>query len=87
MSRAFTPPDTLSNEDIKKIADVRREIWTNGFKGLAVGSSLGFSIHQALKIAQSKGLAGMGGGSGGKAAPPLALSRNTLFLSVLGGKF
>ena len=37
MSRSFTPPDTLSEEDRRAMADVRRSIWTNSFQGLAYG--------------------------------------------------
>ena len=43
MSKAFTPPDTMSQDDILRVADVRRAVWTGGFKGLAVGLSVGFS--------------------------------------------
>lgn len=54
MSRAFTPPETLSKEEIRTIADVRREIWTNGFRGLAFGSLAGWTSHLAAKIASQR---------------------------------
>ena len=34
MSRAFTPPDTLSPDDVRTVADVRRAVWINGIFGL-----------------------------------------------------
>lgn len=45
MSRAFTPPDTLSKDEIRTIADVRRDIWTNAFYGLGTGSAAGVIMH------------------------------------------
>ncbi len=45
MSKAFHPPKTLSKDDIRTIADVRRDIWTNGFIGLGTGSATGIGIH------------------------------------------
>jgi hypothetical protein len=53
MSRAFTPPDTLSKDDIKTIADVRRSIWTDGLKGLVLGSLSGYIAHRTAKIFQA----------------------------------
>ncbi|GMI16274.1 hypothetical protein TrLO_g11931 [Triparma laevis f. longispina] len=48
MSRAFTPPDTMTAADIKNVADVRRAVWTGGFKGLASGLLFGFCFHSSL---------------------------------------
>ncbi len=48
MSRAFTPPDTMTKEDIRAVADVRREVWKGGFKGLGIGLVAGFSFHYSL---------------------------------------
>eukprot|EP00541_Cyclophora_tenuis_P012824 CAMPEP_0116565100 /NCGR_PEP_ID=MMETSP0397-20121206/13714_1 /TAXON_ID=216820 /ORGANISM="Cyclophora tenuis, Strain ECT3854" /LENGTH=199 /DNA_ID=CAMNT_0004091843 /DNA_START=27 /DNA_END=626 /DNA_ORIENTATION=- len=72
MTRAFTPPDTLSKDDIRTIADVRRDIWTNAFWGLGVGSLSGAAAHGLGQLAQTRGIV-------------RGLNRNTAFLSVLGG--
>lgn len=74
MSRAFHPPDTLSKEEIRTIADVRRDIWTNGFAGLGVGTVSGFALYSVAKLGQRRGLWKL----------PF-LNRNTAFLSVLLG--
>jgi hypothetical protein len=77
MSRAFHPPDTLSKDDIRTIADVRRDIWTNSFKGLAVGSFTGFTLYSVASIGQHRlKLWNL---------PNTILNRNTAFLSVLLG--
>jgi hypothetical protein len=77
MSRAFHPPDTLSKDDIRTIADVRREIWTNSFKGLAVGTITGYAFYSVASIGQHKlKLWNL---------PITLLNRNTAFLSVLLG--
>jgi len=73
MTRAFTPPDTLSNDDIRTIADVRREIWTQAFRGLLVGTFSGFGLHMAAKFGNNRGFW------------KLKLNRNTALLSVLLG--
>jgi hypothetical protein len=49
MSKAFTPPPTMSQDDILVVADVRRSIWTGGFKGLAAGLLGGFSVHYCAR--------------------------------------
>ena len=49
MSRAFTPPDTMSQDDILRVADVRRAVWTGGFKGLGFGLTSGFGGFWAVK--------------------------------------
>jgi hypothetical protein len=49
MSKAFTPPDSLSDDDILAIADVRRSVWTGGFRGLAFGLCSGVLAHFAAK--------------------------------------
>lgn len=79
MSRAFNPPDTLSKDEIRTIADVRREIWTNGFRGLAIGSIVGWSSHFLVRAA-SKRYASVRNLMGGA-----SLGRNTAFLSFMGG--
>ena len=50
MSKAFTPPDTMSDEDILAVADVRRGIWTGGFKGLGGGLLLGYVGHLGASL-------------------------------------
>jgi len=74
MTRAFTPPETLSQDDIRTIADVRREIWTDGLRGLAVGTLAGFGLHSAARFGHKRGIWKM----------PF-LNRNTALLSVLLG--
>jgi hypothetical protein len=75
MSRAFNPPDTLSKEDIRTIADVRRDIWTSGMKGLFVGTISGYALYTVLKIGNQRKLWNLSG----------SINRNTAFLSVLLG--
>jgi hypothetical protein len=74
MSRAFTPPDTLSKEDIRTIADVRRDIWTNSFTGLCVGTLAGFCVHSLAAMGHRRGTWKLS-----------FLNRNTAFFSVLLG--
>ena len=45
MSRAFTPPPTMSAEDMLTVADVRRDVWTGGFRGLFIGACSGAVGH------------------------------------------
>lgn len=75
MTRAFTPPETLSKEDIRKVADVRRDIWTSAFWGMGVGSVGCFALHTLAQVASRRGLI--------KGAN--TLNRNTALLSFLGG--
>mmetsp|Transcript_30478 Transcript_30478/g.45373 ORF Transcript_30478/g.45373 Transcript_30478/m.45373 type:complete len:181 (-) Transcript_30478:223-765(-) len=85
MSRAFSPPDTLSKENIRQIADVRRDIWTDGFYGLFVGAASGYLIHSASKFIHNR----MSDSAKLKLhAPgdiPIKFSRNTAFLCVMVG--
>mmetsp|Transcript_8891 Transcript_8891/g.12293 ORF Transcript_8891/g.12293 Transcript_8891/m.12293 type:complete len:176 (-) Transcript_8891:237-764(-) len=85
MSRAFHPPDTLSKDEIRQIADVRRDIWKNGFYGLFVGSLSGYVIHSASKFIHGR----MSDAAKMKIhAPgdvPIKFSRNTAFLCVMVG--
>lgn len=74
MSRAFTPPETLSKEDIRTIADVRRDIWTNAFAGLGVGTVAGYILHTSARLVHQRGIWKL----------PF-LNRNTAFLAVLLG--
>ena len=77
MSRAFHPPDTLSKDDIRTIADVRREIWTNSMKGLGVGTLTGFTLYTVASMGQHRWKLWK--------LSPKVLNRNTAFLSVLLG--
>jgi hypothetical protein len=77
MSRAFHPPDTLSKDDIRTIANVRREIWTNAMKGLAVGTLTGFTGYAVASIGHYRFKLWK--------LSPKALNRNTAILSVLLG--
>jgi hypothetical protein len=54
MSRAFTPPDTLSQDDIRTVADVRRAVWINGLFGLGAGSVTGMVGHLVLQSLQRR---------------------------------
>ncbi|KAL7525835.1 hypothetical protein ACHAXR_002870 [Thalassiosira sp. AJA248-18] len=54
MSRAFTPPDTLSPDDIRTVADVRRAVWINGMFGLGAGAVTGMVGHLVLQTLQKK---------------------------------
>jgi hypothetical protein len=44
------PPKSMSVDDIRTVADVRRELWTQGFVGLAAGTVTGFVVHTACSI-------------------------------------
>jgi len=54
MSRAFTPPDTFSQDDISTLANVRRALWINGLFGLGAGSVIGMGGHIILQSLQKK---------------------------------
>mmetsp|Transcript_22422 Transcript_22422/g.31256 ORF Transcript_22422/g.31256 Transcript_22422/m.31256 type:complete len:212 (+) Transcript_22422:205-840(+) len=54
MTRAFTPPETLSKEDIRAIADVRRDIWKNAFLGMFTGALSGMVLHSAAVWGQKR---------------------------------
>lgn len=77
MTRAFTPPESLSKEDIRAIADVRRDIWTNGFYGMGVGALSGLSLHTAAYWANSRKLLGKNN--------QMKLNSSTALFSFLGG--
>lgn len=73
MSRAHNPPDTLTKEDRKTIGEVRRDIWVEGFYGMAVGSVSCLLLHSALVFA------------GRRRSLPFTLDRNTAMATFLGG--
>ncbi len=54
MSRAFSPPDTLSQDDIRTVADVRRAVWINGLFGLGAGTVTGMVGHLVLQSLQRR---------------------------------
>jgi hypothetical protein len=96
MSRAFSPPDTLSPTDVRTVADVRRAVWINGILGLGAGSTICSLGHVLLQKIQSKYLPVETEGVKVvdpknmtmlqkmlKPLPPLG--RNTFMLSLLGG--
>ena len=43
MSSAFNPPKTMSQDDVRRVADVRRDVWTAGIGGGIAGVFLGSS--------------------------------------------
>lgn len=75
MTRAFTPPETMSKEDIRKVADVRRDIWTSAFWGMGVGSLSCFALHGVAQVASRRTSMLKG----------VTLNRNTALLSFLAG--
>jgi hypothetical protein len=84
MSREFG--DTLSKDDVKTIADVRRDIWTSGFKGLAYGSAGGYILHTLIRLSVNS----LSEASRGKlilpgSDKPIRFSRNSAFFSVMAG--
>lgn len=73
MSRSFHPPNTLTKEEIRTIADVRRDIWTNGFYGMAYGSLTGITGHTIMSALAHRQIVS------------IKLNRNTAMLSFLLG--
>ena len=51
---AFTPPDSMSPDDIKTVADVRRAVWINGMFGLVAGTFTGSFGHFIIHKLQTK---------------------------------
>jgi len=79
MSRSFTPPSSLSKDDVTTIADVRRDIWTSAFIGMGTGSVTCLALHSLLAAGSRRNI--------GKLAS-LTLNRNTAMASFfLGGAF
>ncbi|KAL9187080.1 hypothetical protein ACHAXT_010800 [Thalassiosira profunda] len=94
MSRSFTPPDTLSDDDIRTVADVRRAVWINGLFGLGAGTAAGTTGHLVLQKLQkmyvpegppAAGKASEGGWIYRCLRPLPPLGKNTFLLSLLGG--
>ena len=71
MVTAFSPPETMTNDDIRRVADVRRAVWTGGFKGVFTGTVVGsgaFYVYSRYYPEKSK-----------------IKSRNMMFLFAMGG--
>ena len=85
MSRAFSPPDTLSKDDIRTLGDVRRNIWTAGFTGLGYGSVGGFAAHAITKFVYNKLPEKQKLKMASPNDVPFRFTRNTAFLSVMVG--
>ena len=101
MSRAFTPPDTLSQENVRTVADVRRTVWITGLFGLGFGSVTGMMGHIVLQTLQRRYVDRIDGAisssaraQAGKTNTGLIyrclrslppLGKNTFLLSFLGG--
>jgi len=84
MSREFG--DTLSKEDVRTIADVRRDIWTSGFKGMAYGSVGGLTLHTITRLAHKS----LSDAARGKLVfpgsnKPIFFNRNTAWFSFMAG--
>ena len=94
MSRAFSPPDTLSSDDIQTVADVRRAVWINGMFGLVGGAFTGTLGHLVLQKLQKKYILEPSSTAGKvkdtswiyKCLRPLPpLGKNTFMLSLMAG--
>jgi len=85
MSRA---PETLSENDIRTMAQVRRDIWTSGLKGLAIGSTAGYTTFATARLVYTRlpesTKTRLGDFLPHRDAAKL-FNRNTAFLSVMAG--
>jgi len=78
--------DTLSKEDVRIIADVRRDVWTSGFKGMGYGSIGGYTLHTVTRLLHNslseatKGKLVLPGSD-----KPIRFNRNTAFFSFMAG--
>lgn len=67
------PPDTLSKEDIQTLHNVKRDLWIEGYYGMALGSVSGLILHGACRwLGRYRKLA-------------FKLNRNTALAWFLGG--
>ena len=79
MSRSFG--DNLTKEDVKTIADVRRDVWTSGFKGIGYGLATGYILHTTTRFIHNNIL---NDATRKKLkAKNIVFNRNTAFFSVL----
>lgn len=78
-------PDYLTKEDVRAVADVRRDIWSAGFTGLLYGTISGYILHTFAKFFHNRmsDAAKLKLHAPGDA--PMKFSRNTAFLSVMIG--
>eukprot|EP00553_Chaetoceros_curvisetus_P006804 CAMPEP_0204626732 /NCGR_PEP_ID=MMETSP0717-20131115/12555_1 /ASSEMBLY_ACC=CAM_ASM_000666 /TAXON_ID=230516 /ORGANISM="Chaetoceros curvisetus" /LENGTH=123 /DNA_ID=CAMNT_0051642773 /DNA_START=46 /DNA_END=417 /DNA_ORIENTATION=- len=75
------------------MADVRRDVWTSGFKGLAYGLSFGFIFHEASQFIYNNTNVLVPDNVKKQfkkyheqlKLPPIQFNRNTKFLAVLMG--
>jgi hypothetical protein len=74
MSRSMLPPPSLSKEDVKTLADVRRDIWTQAWYGMGIGSACGGIVHAAVSYGSRKKLWG-----------PFNATRNSLMAAIIMG--
>uniref|UniRef100_A0A7S2KDW0 Uncharacterized protein n=1 Tax=Leptocylindrus danicus TaxID=163516 RepID=A0A7S2KDW0_9STRA len=78
--RAYERPDSLTDEDMQRLNDVRREMWVNGAKGMVFGSVGGitglslFDMFEQKKKGRSLTL-----------PPRFTYGRNNAFLAVMLG--
>ena len=84
MSREFG--DNLTKDDVKTIADVRRDVWTSGFKGMGYGSAGGYILHTITRVIHRN----LSEAARGKlilpgSDKPIRFNRNTAFFSVMAG--
>jgi hypothetical protein len=73
----------------RKIADVGRDVWTSGFKGLFYGSAAGYTLHTASRFIHDKFLTETMQSKIrtvlNKSRSNPVFSRNTAFLSFMAG--
>lgn len=68
------PPPSLSKEDVKTLGDVRRDIWTQAWYGMGIGSACGGIAHAVVSYGSRKKLWG-----------PVNATRNSLMASIILG--
>jgi hypothetical protein len=68
------PPPSLSKEDVKTLGDVRRDIWTQAWYGMGIGSACGGIVHAAASYGSRKKLWG-----------PFHATRNSLMAAIIMG--
>jgi len=68
---SVVPPPTLSPDDVRRVADVRRDVWTAGMSGLVGGTFAGSTGWVAARYFG--------------ALPPVLRTRNAYAVAVMGG--
>jgi hypothetical protein len=85
-NKKITHMADLSKEEIRTIADIRRNVWTAGFQGLAYGSIGGYLLHTATRLIHNslsdavKGKLILPGSD-----KPIRFTKNTAFFSFMAG--